>query len=326
MKTVGIFRAGAYGDLMQASSVIKALKDQGYHTTLICAPPADVIIRHDPNIDQIIEHDTSIPFEGLKDYWKELSQVFDKWVNLSGSVEDVWLQLPGSPTYDWPVATRHKYFNRNYLRTQHEIAGVPYYPQIKFYPTPEERAWAYDQRLKYKAKKILCWCIAGSGIHKISPHINNFIANVLKLDNVEVVLLGTPQQRALASGLEGIDRVHFATDWDIRKAYTFVQNYCDILVGPETGIMSAMSGELFKKIVLLSHSTKENLTEDWIQTTSISANLKGKDCCLHRLADTIDESNKVIYNDGKFAWHTSLCQSMIDPTEIWNAALPVLKN
>ena len=40
-------------------------------------------------MDKILIHETdSIPTDELDDYWEELSKGYDKFINLSGSVED----------------------------------------------------------------------------------------------------------------------------------------------------------------------------------------------------------------------------------------------
>jgi hypothetical protein len=44
---------------------------------------------------------------------------------------------------------------------------------------------------------------------------------------------------------------------------------CDIVIGPETGVLSAVAMEPMKKIVFLSHSSVENLTRDWVNTVSL---------------------------------------------------------
>lgn len=316
-----VFRTGAYGDLMQASSVFAGLKQQGYHVTLYAAAPSNCIVKNDPHVDEIIEHDMTIPQSELCGYWAELSKKYDKFINLSASVECEWLQLPGQPTYDYPLEVRKILYNKNYLEHQHLLAGIPHKPQVKFYPTDVELQWAFEERKKFK-DKILVWVLAGSSVHKMNPHINNFCANVLKLENVSIILVGSPEQNILAARLKGVENVHLCTDWDVRNCYTFVQQYATVIIGPETGIMSGMCQEPFRKVVLLSHSTVENLTRDWINTVGISADpakLSCGNCCLHRLSDGDDVTK---YENTGY----SLCQVHINPEDIWNAALPTLLN
>ena len=43
-KTAAVVRYGAYGDLLQCSTVLAGLKKQGYHVTLFCSPPGSDIM------------------------------------------------------------------------------------------------------------------------------------------------------------------------------------------------------------------------------------------------------------------------------------------
>ena len=69
-KTALVVRYGAFGDLMQSSSVWAGLKAQGYHVTLHTAAPGCTVIEHDPNIDKIVIFDKDqIPNANLVDFW-----------------------------------------------------------------------------------------------------------------------------------------------------------------------------------------------------------------------------------------------------------------
>ena len=88
-KTVGLCRYGAIGDAMQASSVIAGLKADGYSVTLYCAEgPGYECIKHDPNVDEFfIQGKGQVPDAALGSFWAYHAKKFDKWVNLSESVE-----------------------------------------------------------------------------------------------------------------------------------------------------------------------------------------------------------------------------------------------
>ncbi len=295
-----VFRTGAYGDLMFASSVFASLKRSGYEVTLIAANPSAQIVAHDPHIDHVIFHDNTMPMDKLNEYWDKLQTEYDLFVNLSASIECEILQLPGQPTYHYPLDIRKKLYDRNYLDHQHLLAGNKNAHAIKFYATDTEIEISCRNRSKF-GSKILVWVLSGSSIHKVNPHINTYLANILKMSDVDVVILGSPDQNSLADGLKGVDRVHLCTHWDIRQQYTFVQQHADVIVGPETGIMVAMAYEPLKKIVLLSHSTPNMLTRDWVRAASIEApveSLPCGGCCKYRLLEG-DAVTK--YEDTEFA-------------------------
>ena len=47
--------------------------------------------------------------------------------------------------------------------------------------------------------------------------------------------------------------------------------HADMVIGPETGVLNAVSHEPMPKVCFLSHSTVENLTRDWNNTKSLWA-------------------------------------------------------
>jgi len=87
---------------------------------------------------------------------------------------------------------------------------------------------------------------------------------------------------------------------------------CDMVIGPETGVMSAVAMEPMKKIVFLSHSTVENLTRDWVNTTSlVPVDTHCYPC--HKLIFSWEHCNQ----DGDTG--IAKCQSSITPAIVWDA-------
>ena len=270
VKSAGIVRYGAFGDLMQASSVIAALKEDGYHVTLYSSPPGSDVILHDPNIDKIILQDKDQVVNGeLGDFWKYIAKKYDKFVNLSESVEGSLLALPGRTPHAWPKQVRHYMMNRNYLQFQHSIAQTEYKPKVRFYATEEEKAWAKKQRSKM-GKFVIVWSLAGSSVHKAWPHLDNVVASLmLNYSDVDVVFVGGPEAVILEAGWENEPRVHRTCgQWTIRQSLSFLDE-ADLVIGPETGVLNAASCLSVPKIVFLSHSSHENLTLDWKNVTPL---------------------------------------------------------
>ena len=271
-KSCGIVRYGAFGDLLQASSVFAGLKSQGYHVTLYTSPPGDEVVKHDPNIDAFYLQDKDqVPNPLLGDYWDYQAKKYDKWVNLSESVEGSLLALPGRTWHHWPPALRHKMMNRNYLEIQHEIAGVEHAPNVHFYATEDEKHWARKQRGKM-GEFVIAWPLAGSSVHKTHSGLDHIIASLmLDFPNVEVVLMGGEAAKILEQGWEKEKRVHRKCgEWSIRQSLAFMQ-LVDCAIGPETGLMNCAANLPYPKVVLLSHSTDENLTRDWVNTHPIAS-------------------------------------------------------
>jgi ADP-heptose:LPS heptosyltransferase/predicted SAM-dependent methyltransferase len=271
-KTCGVVRYGAFGDLLQASSVFAGLKAQGYHVTLYTSPPGDQVVRYDPNIDAFYYQDKDqVPNHLLGEFWDYHKKKYDKWVNLSESVEASFLSIPGRTMYGWPAKLRHQMMNRNYLEAQHEIAGIPHNPQVRFFPTEEERTWVKKQRSKM-GEFVIGYPVAGSAVHKVWGGMDNIIASImLDFPQVEVVLIGAEAGKILEQGWENEKRVHKKCgQWNIRQSLAFMAS-CDMAIGPETGVMNAASEHDYPKVVLLSHSTHENLTRDWSNVYPVSS-------------------------------------------------------
>ncbi len=269
-KTCAVVRYGAFGDLLQASSVLAGLKRQGYHVTLYTSPPGDVVLRHDPNVDDFYLQDKDqVPNTSLGEYWDYHKRKYDKWVNLSESVEGTLLALPGRAHHGFPPALRHQMLNRNYLEVQHQIAGVPHEPRVKFHATHEEQCWARTQKRKM-GSPVIVWSVAGSSVHKTYHGLDRCIASLLlDFPTAHIVLVGDQAGKILEAGWEKEPRVHRKCgEWSIRQSLAFA-SIADCVVGPETGVLNSVSHETMPKVVFLSHSTVDNLTRDWVNTHSI---------------------------------------------------------
>jgi ADP-heptose:LPS heptosyltransferase/predicted SAM-dependent methyltransferase len=277
-KTALVCRFGAFGDLMQASSVFAGLKQQGYHVTLMASDPGLDVVKYDPNIDAVMKLDKDqVPNANLVDFWRHQAKKYDKFVNLSESVEGTWLAMTGRTQHSWNPLVRHMMMNQNYLEFQHLLAGVPHVPAVKFYPTAEEKKWAKQQRTKMGGLTIL-WSLAGSSVHKTWAGLDHILAYImLHHPGVSVVLCGGPDCVILEQGWENEPRVHCVSGkWGIRQTLTFASCEADLVIGPETGVLNAVACEEVPKIVFLSHSSEENLTRDWVNTTSLQS--KGTRC------------------------------------------------
>lgn len=273
VKTCGLVRYGAFGDLLQCSSVAAGLKKQGYEVTLFTSPPGQEIITHDPNIDHFYLQDKDqVPNHCLGEFWAYHKAKFDKWVNLSESVECSFLSVPGKTPHTWTPAARHRLMNHNYLEMQHLIAGVPHDPQVRFFPTADEREWAAKERRRMGGNPMVLWALAGSSVHKTWAGLDATIASILlDFPNAHLVLVGGGDAQLLEQGWENEPRVHLRSgQWHIRQTMAFLE-HIDVAIGPETGVMNALASSPVEKIVFLSHSTHENLTRDWRNCSSISS-------------------------------------------------------
>jgi ADP-heptose:LPS heptosyltransferase len=220
--------------------------------------------------------------------------------------------------------------NRNYLEFMHELAEVPFEPKAIFYPTDLEVKWAEKEKKKM-GNTVVLWTLAGSSVHKTWPWMDNIIAAIMLETDWHVVLVGDEMCQILEAGWEKEPRVHRRSGkWNIRQTLSFL-GVCDLIVGPETGVMNAAGMLNTPKIVTLSHSTDENLTKHWINTTAlVPDNTRCYPCHMlhysfeHCVKDH-DENCEDCKND-KCAVHTGAakCQSNISADHMWSAIVEIM--
>lgn len=328
-KTVCVVRYGAFGDLMQASSVWAALKEEGYHVTVFSSLPGADVVSHDPNIDRLVLFDKDqVPNADLINFWNWQRKKYDKWVNLSESVEGTLLAMQGRTVFYYPPALRHKMLNRNYVELQHDIAGVPYTLRTKFYPTADERRWAAKERDKLGTGPVVVWSLAGSSVHKTWAGLDNVLASIMvTFPEARVVLTGGPDCAMLEAGWEQEPRILRRSGvWSIRQTLAFAQ-VADLVLGPETGVLNSVACETVPKIVFLSHSTHENLTRDWINVLPLAS--KGTKCA-GRGDDDAPACHILHYGWGACTRDeetgTAQCQKDIPVDAVWHAVYGVLND
>lgn len=318
-KTCAVVRYGAFGDCIQASSILPWLKEQGFYITFYCSDHGYPVVKHDPHIDRfIIQGRDEVPPQILWEFWEHERKKYDKWVNLSESVEGTLLAAPGSLRCNWPDSVKAKYMDVNYLEFTHELAEVPPPYRPKFYATPEEKAWAKDKARSY-GRNIL-WSLSGSSVHKTWPHLDAIVARLMMAyPDVHVVMVGDESCQILEAGWEQEKRVHrFSGKWSIRESMAFAE-VSDLLVGTETGLLNAAGSMQTPKIVTLSHSSPEMLTKHWLNTISLQQP-KGAGCPLSPC--------RILHQDWSLCnQHESgsaLCQWSVDTEMMWGAIESVL--
>ena len=319
-KTACVVRYGAYGDMMQASSVFAGLKDEGFHVTVFASPPGSDVILYDRNIDNLVLFDKDqVPNGDLGNFWGWHAKKYDRFINLSESVEGTFLALPGRIQHAWSPKIRHRMMNVNYLQHQHELADVPHKPQIHFFATEEEKLWAKKTRLRMGAGPVVMYSLSGSSVHKTWAGMDNIIAGVMiEYPTASVVLVGGADGVILEQGWEKEPRVHRTSGkWTMRQTMSFME-HCQVILGPETGVLNAASCMPMRKVVLLSHSSEENLSRDWVNAVSVYS----KTTSCPKRPEGIPACHIMHYGwphctkDKETS--TAQCQADINPEEVWN--------
>jgi hypothetical protein len=129
-----------------------------------------------------------------------------------------------------------------------------------------------------------------------------------------IVFSGDEACQLLEQGWENQSRIRRESGkMGIRQTLALAQ-VVNLVVGPETGVLNAVAFEPNGKVIMLSHSSKENLSKHWVNTTTLTpANTPCYPC--HRL-----------HYDSQFCHlvegtHAAACQDDIAPDSVFLAIM-----
>jgi len=235
-------------------------------------------LRHDPHIDQMIRFESRVPLEQLGELFRWMEVKYADCRVLVECVEGTLLPNPQKIQYHFPTEVRHALMDYNYLEIHHRVAKVPLEPRQKFYPSAEEVKWANEFRATLEPFVVVV-VPNGSSVSKMWPYTSQLVNRLLaERPDVSVVMLGDERGQSLE---EHPRLTKIGMGWDIRKAMTFAQ-LANVVVGQETGLLNSVAFEKeVRKVVLLSHSTRNNLTRDWPNTAALHGQAPCYPC--HRL-------------------------------------------
>lgn len=313
-KTVLVIRYGGLGDALQATTILRGLKEQGYYVVFMTAPVGYTALKGNPHIDEWYVVDKGqIPDKDLYPFWEHLAKRYDKIVNLCESIEGTLLTIPNRTNNLWPRSVRDRYLNLNYYEWIHELAEVPFIePDVHFYPDEAEKQFADDLAMGMGGFNIMM-ALAGSSVHKIYPYQDEMIHMVLEtMPEARFALVGSKDDRHLEAGWEDNERVRcLSGKISVREALASALNM-DCVVGPETGLLNAVAMEPMRKVIYLSHSSVDNLTRDWVNTVSVVPN---------RMMAPCYPCHKLHYGKGACPIHANtgspVCAASSDPNEVY---------
>lgn len=278
-KSCMIVRYGAYGDMVMMLSLLPPLIAEGYTITVNTGPRGADIIAHDDRIANIIINDIEGPITGgfLEPYIAGMKERYDRVINLTATIEDNILLTPLHPhLYFMPHKTRHTLCNHNYRKWTHDVADVPMGAPPKVILSAHEVAAAAERIAAHTSDKVILVIGRGSAHHKQYKYLAPCITRLVSTYGYTVYIAGDSELQTYVQAVTdacimyGADKgkIHSAIGWSIRDTIAFA-HMVDIVFGPETGVLNAVAYEDVVKFVLLSHSSKKNLVEDWKNTLSV---------------------------------------------------------
>ena len=270
-KTACIARLGAIGDMAQVTPMFRLLKEQGYHVTAYIKPGiSSLVIKGNPYIDEVIKHDDSLSRKEAFDILdNQLVLQYDRYIDLSGVVENNLLPAWYNEHFKWDKEKLHERCNFNYTDAQLKAAGFTergLNPEL--FLSAAEREWARKFRKKFaKGKFLIIWALGGSSHHKAWAYTEQACKAFLDCyKDVVVVTVGDVVCKLIE--WEHPRVIEKSGELPIRKTMALLQE-ADCVVGTESGVMNLAAGFETPKVLMLSHSSEENLSKYWDNTSSV---------------------------------------------------------
>lgn len=274
-KRACIVRYGALGDMVMITPLIRQLAEDGYEVTMNITPYAAPIIENNPYVSNIIYQEReAIPNGDLGNYWKEWEGEYDRYINLSESIEGRLLKVENRADFYTEQSWREKTCGSvNYYDWTMKLGG---YPKLKglrgeLFFSPKEIRDAKQARREFGDTFVVGWSINGSSHHKLYPLLPAVCNEFLKRHpNALIVLLGGEEAKRYEFDHPQVMKT--AGQWPLRQTLAFVAMVADAIVGPESMISNVAACYDIPKITFLSHSTHENLCKYWTNDFCLTPN------------------------------------------------------
>ena len=309
-----IARFGGIGDNLVAGAPLYALKKMGYMTEVLTSEPNHVVFLNNPHVDKLTIHtpDRDFPQGDLlawQKYFEGRARTYDVFGHLSHSMEGRHAIFETMTAFWWPEDYRREICAGSYLETAMKIMRVPapYEFDKLYYPTDEEIERA-NRTKEELGGKFISWVINGSRIDKVYVQAPILIPRIIKELGVPVVMHGAGEKEySMAFAIQEQVRVQNSSTWGIVSAISkegtepsghqnwplrrslALASVADLVVSPDTGVAWSVAMNDQPKIILVSHTSVENITKHWRNTVTMHADPDRVPCWpCHRLHNTPD--------------------------------------
>lgn len=278
-KRACIARYGALGDAIIITPLIHELHNEGYEVTMNISPYARPIFENNPYISNLVMQEKDmIPNLELGPYWDEWRGDYDKYINLSETLEGRFLKVEGRRDFYTPQSWRIKTGEHNYYDYTMHCGGFDSpgkRGELYFSPREEREATKFFSR--FKNKFVIIWALNGSSHHKVYPGMVGVLEQwFLNHDDSYVITVGDQRAKTLFN-YEHMKLIRKEGEWGLRESL-IGSKYANLVVGPETMMTNAAGCFDTPKITLLSHSTHEALCKHWINDYCLEPNKELAPC------------------------------------------------
>jgi ADP-heptose:LPS heptosyltransferase len=301
-----VVRYGAMGDMIMVSPLLRRLHEDGYEVTVNATPYSTSLLENNPYVDNILHQEReAIPNRELGPYWDEWKPQYDRYINLSESIEGTLLKVEGRREFYTHKDWRHRECNKNYYDFTMERGGYPNATDTRgeVFLSPAEDREAQRTLDDLGGDFTIVWALNGTSHHKVYPMMEPVLKRWFETH---------PKSRAITVGNDIARLMEFdhpqvrqtAGTQSIRTSVALAK-HADLVIGPESVMINAAGCWATPKIPLLSHSTHENLCKNFENDYCLAPNVALAPCYpCHQLKYSlescpsgllkIDEVNEVV--------------------------------
>jgi len=278
-KRACIARYGAIGDMIMITPLIRRLHEDGFEVTMNVTPYCAEVLKNNPFVSNIVLQERDmVPNQDLGAYWAEWIPDYDRYINLSESIEGKLLKVEGRRDFYTTKEWRESICTTNYYDHTMALGGYPGVQGSRgeLYFSNAELKQARYLRERFHDKFMIMWSLKGSSHHKIYPLLAPVLGQWLdKHPNAIAILVGAEADKPL--GFEHPQIVNVAGKMQIRDVFCLTQ-FCDLVVGPESSVINAAGCFPVPKITMLSHSNHTNLCSNWEGDYCLQADVACSPC------------------------------------------------
>jgi ADP-heptose:LPS heptosyltransferase len=263
-KRACIARYGALGDYIMITPLIKALADDGYEVTLNGTTYSINLAKGNPYIkNTIVQERNIIPNPLLGEYWKYWEPRYDKYINLSESIEGKLLKLEGRKEFYTPLAWRNNECQANYYDYTLKLGGYEHITGQNgtlYFNDTEERE-AKEMLKPYNDKFVVGWALRGSSHHKTYP-LSELVAKEFINRHPDSIILWLGDSSAQPMEHDLPSTIKLSGKLSPRQSACLIK-HINCLISPESFLANVSGCFNTPKIIYLSHSGPDNLTKYW---------------------------------------------------------------
>lgn len=317
-KRACISRYGAIGDLIMVTPLIRALAEDGYEVTCNVTPYSAEVLKGNPHVgNTILQERDIIPNPELGPYWDFWRSRYDKYINLSETIEGALLKVEGRRDF----YTHRDFRSRTCASTNYYdyTMAVGGYPDRRgqcgelYFNSGERKAARYVR--ERTPGFLVLWALKGSSHHKQWPWLRPALTEWLaKRPDATVLLTGATTDRDL--GWEAPQVHNLAGEPPLREVFALAQ-LADLVVGPESALVNAAGCFDTPKLVLRSHSSCENLCKYFRNHTCLAPTSPCAEC--HQLHYSLESCPLITITDtvtNQPSWRGPRCCAEISPERV----------